>query len=258
MTPQDGDLLKHCAQFHFYGDLSYFWAAETHETLQLYHFRGTPAIKDAVEALGVPHTEVDVIVVNGRSVDFEYHLQDRDDVAIYPGHYPVAPKALRHLQNRPAGQARFVADVHLGTLARLLRMLGFDVSYRNDYSDREILDLAMREERIILTRDRGLLKRKAVRMGQCVRSFRAEQQIHEVLHRFELYGKIVPFQRCMNCNGMLAIVQKAAILHRLPPITAKFYDEFFQCQSCQQIFWKGTHHQNMIKKMNDLLGSKRL
>jgi uncharacterized protein with PIN domain len=142
---------------------------------------------------------------------------------------------------------RFLLDNHLGRLASHLRMLGFDCLYRNDFEDLEMSQIVQREERILLTRDRRLLMRKAVAYGYCLRSLDPQEQTIEVLRRFDLASEIIPFSRCLRCNHPLEPVGKEAVLERLEPLTRKYFDEFQICPACRQIYWKGSHYEHMLE-----------
>jgi uncharacterized protein with PIN domain len=217
-----------------------------------YPFTGRPSIKDVIEACGVPHTEVDLIVVDGLSVGFDYHLQHRDRVAIYPVFESLDVSPAVRLRPEPLRQTAFILDGHLGKLARLLRMLGLDALYCQDKEDSEIVRLATAEQRIILTRDRGLLKRASVTHGYCVRSQEPLEQAREVLRRFDLYTQIKPLSRCIRCNGALERVDKNEILSRLPPRTILYYDVFYRCRRCDHIYWPGSHYQNILSQIAQL------
>jgi len=211
-----------------------------------YRFTGRPSIKTAIEGCGVPHTEADLIVVDGVSVGFDYHLQPGDRVAIYPVFESLDVSPIVRVRPKPLRRTAFILDGHLGTLARLLRMLGLDALYCQDSEDSEIVRLAAAEQRIILTRDRGLLKHASVTHGYCVRSLVPHEQACEVLRRFDLYTAVKPLSRCIRCNGALERVEKNAILSRLPPRTILYYDVFYHCLSCDHIYWPGSHYQNML------------
>lgn len=145
-----------------------------------------------------------------------------------------------------------ILDVHLGKLAKMLRMLGFDTEYENDYDDPEIIQRSLKEKRIILTRDRRLLHAKAVTHGYCIRSTNSEEQLREVLDRFDLYSQIRPFYRCMICNNKIRRIEKSSILHRLEPKTILYYDEFFTCEGCNKIYWKGPHHIKLKERLDKI------
>ena len=216
-------------------------------------FRGQ-TVKDLVESMGVPHTEVDLILVNGEPVRFTHRLQDGDRISVYPVFegLDIAPASL--LRPRPLRVTRFVADVHLGRLARHLRLLGFDTSYRTDWTDQALADVAMGEGRILLTRDRGLLKRSAVDHGYLVRSDDPPAQLTEVLDRFDLRASLRPFTRCPACNGEVAAVATEAVIDRLPPRTALYYHEFWRCGTCGRLYWKGGHFRSLERLVASAAG----
>lgn len=218
----------------------------------LHHFRDNPAVKDAIEACGIPHTEVDIILVGGRSVDFGHPLQDGDQVSVYPFGYSPDIRPLLHLCRSLTGESRFILDVHLGKLARRLRMLGFDCCYSNDCDDPELIRLALDEQRTILTRDRGILKQAKILHGLLIRSGLPDDQVREVLQRYHLAGQIRPFQRCPSCNGQLQSVAKETIRHRLLPRTARYYEEFHQCCDCRKLYWQGTHYRRIARWIDEM------
>lgn len=229
------------AYFQFYTNLNYFLPAEKQHILFPHKIYEDASIKDTIEAIGVPHPEVDVILVNDQAVDFSYTVQPEDVVMIYPlfTAFEVTPTV--RLAPPALQEARFVLDAHLGRLASYLRRLGFDVLYRNDYEDAELARISSEESRILLTRDLGLLKRSLVSYGYFVRSVNPEEQAVELVRRYQLLDQIKPFSRCARCNGLLHPVEKEAIFHRLPAQTRQEYDEFQLCESCDQIYWRGSH-----------------
>jgi uncharacterized protein len=208
-------------------------------------FDGRVSIKDMIESLGVPHTEVDLILVQGVSVDFSYQVQEGDHISVYPVFESLDLSPVLRVRPRPLRQVRFVLDVHLGRLARYLRLMGFDSLYRNDFSDEELASLSSVESRILLTRDRGLLKRNAVTHGYCVRDTHPQRQLLEVLQRFDLFRSIHAFERCVRCNGSLEPIEKEKIQARLLPGTQQHFEEFHMCSVCHQIYWKGSHYERM-------------
>jgi uncharacterized protein len=214
-------------------------------------FEENPSIKHMIEALGVPHTEVYSIRVNGSPVDFTYHIQDGDQVEVYPIQAGQGPTTGL---NGLAGEPRFILDNHLGRLAAYLRMLGFDTLYRNDYQDEELSQVASLEGRILLTRDRRLLMRSVVSHGYCVQNLDPQRQFSEVVKRFALAEQIRPFQRCLRCNSILQLVSRDAVLHRLEPLTRQFYQEFSICPGCNQVYWKGSHYERMLDMIKNITG----
>ncbi|MEZ4729887.1 MAG: Mut7-C RNAse domain-containing protein [Caldilineaceae bacterium] len=156
-------------------------------------------------------------------------------------------------EQQGADPIQFILDVHLGKPARWLRMLGFDTLYRNDYDDPEIVAIAAREGRTILTRDLGIMKRRAVTNGYHIQSTKPAEQLQEVLSRYNLLGQIKPFHRCIVCNGLLQEVAKKAVMAQLEPKTILYYDDFFQCMSCDRVYWRGSHFERMETFIETLL-----
>lgn len=210
-------------------------------------FNPGQTVKHLAESLGVPHTEIHTLLVNGHPVDFDYQVQDGDRVDLYPvqAQEPALPAA---------NPVCFILDNHLGRLAVYLRMLGFDVLYRNDYGDDELAHVCDEQGRTLLTRDKRLLMRKQVRRGYWVRSTIPHRQLAEVVARFCLGGSVQPFKRCLRCNELLQPVQKEVILHRLEPLTRQYFDEFSLCPSCDQVYWKGSHYARMLSMIQAALG----
>ncbi|MCK5708956.1 MAG: Mut7-C ubiquitin/RNAse domain-containing protein [Deltaproteobacteria bacterium] len=238
------------ALFRFHDELNDFLPGH-YKNLQIqYHFDGKPSIKDSIEAIGVPHTEVDLIVVNRNSVDFDYHLQDGDEALVYPVFNEVGISNKVKLKEKP--EPVFIVDVNLGKLVKLLRMCGFDAIYSNKYTDHDIAELANGEKRIVLTRDRRLLKHGTITHGYWVRSTDPDQQIYEVIRRFDLFPIVKPFNRCLECNGLIKPVEKDEILDQLEPKTIQYFNEFYQCLVCKKIYWKGSHYEHMSKFLDNI------
>lgn len=242
------------ACFRFYEELNDFLPPGQRKRTLTYTFRGHPAIKDPIEAFGVPHTEVELIVVRDESVGFDYQLLDGDRVAVYPVFESLDVSSLVRLRDAPLRRTAFVVDVNLGRLARYLRMCGFDTVYRNDFTDRDVARIAADEQRIVLTRDRRLLHQKTITHGYWVRATDPAEQLTEVVDRLDLRRRIEPFHRCLHCNGPLAPVDKEAIIDQLEPLTRKYYDEFYQCRDCARIYWRGSHYEHMLRRFSMLLG----
>lgn len=243
------------ATFRFYGELNDFFPVEERQWEVVHEFLGVPAVKDAIEALGVPHVEVDLVVVNGESVDFSHRLRSGDRVAAYPVFESLDIAPLVRLRERPLRGVAFVADAHLGKLARLLRLLGFDTLHSSGYRDEEIVRMSAGERRVLLTRDRELLKRGAVIHGYFVRSGDPLEQAREVVRRFDLAGQVAPFRRCLACNGALASVRKEEVFLRIPPKVRLWREEFFLCEACGRLYWRGTHYPKLEAKIAWILGS---
>jgi len=236
--------MKH-ARVRFYGDLNDFLPPEKRGVAVDYFFEVSGSVKDMIETLGVPHTEVDLILVNSESVDFSWLVKDANLVSVYPLFSTIDITPIMRVRPQPLRHIRFVLDIHLGRLATYLRLLGFDSLYRNDFRDEELARISCIEDRILLTRDRGLLKRARITYGYCVRESDIRRQVLEVLRRFDLFSSIAPFRRCLRCNELLQPVSKESIRHKLPPRVERDYNEFHICPVCGRIYWKGTHYERM-------------
>lgn len=226
----------------FYEELNDFLAERLRKVEFPHPLKRRTSIKDLIESFGVPHTEIDIILVNGQSVDFSYIVQDGDRISVYPVFERLDISPLLRLRPKPLRTPRFILDTNLGRLARYLRLLGLDCLYRNDYDDDTVATLASEQQRIVLTRDRALLQRKIITHGYFVRAVHPRQQVKEVLSRLDLYRLVNPFSRCTRCNGILQAVDKQLIEHRLEPKTRKYFDTFLICDTCSQIYWQGSHH----------------
>lgn len=233
------------ASFHFHGALNDFLPKRRRGSAILYIFRGAPAIKDSIEALGVPHPEVDVILVNHKIVAFSYLLQEDDVVEVYPVEAERSWPVGYTLEEKNQPPHRFELDVHLGTLAKSMRMLGLDTYYETDLTDAAIARIAAEEERVVLTRDVGLLKQKSITWGYWLRSQHTEKQLEEVIRRYSLQSSFRPFARCLACNVPVQQVSKEEVLEQLPPKTKLYFEEFYRCPSCSRVYWKGSHYDHM-------------
>jgi uncharacterized protein len=242
------------AYARFYAVLNDFLPPERRGQATAFSFEVSGSVKDMIEALGVPHTEVDVILANGESVDFSYRVRDGDYISVYPAFESINTTSLKHLRPTPPSKKRFILDTHLGRLAAYLRMLGFDALYRNDYLDDQLAQISAEEARILLTRDQGLLKRNIVMYGYWVRTTLPREQVVEVVSYFDLVPLMVPFQRCVHCNNLLQPVSKDRILHRLLPETRQFHNEFYICPACDRIYWKGSHYRRMLNFIEKIRG----
>jgi uncharacterized protein with PIN domain len=240
--------------FRFYAELNDLLPAEKRRVTFAQTFNARVTVKHLIESLGVPHAEVDLILVDGRSVDFDYIVADDERISVYPVFESLDVGGLTRLRPRPLRESRFVLDTHLGHLASYLRLLGFDTLYRNDYDDPELAHVSQMERRILLTRDRGLLKRKIISHGYVVRAIDPAEQLVEVVDRFSLRSQFQPFRRCLRCNGVIQAVDKATVVDQLPANTRRFYDEFRRCASCGQVYWRGSHYRRMQAFLQRTLG----
>jgi hypothetical protein len=243
------------ARFRFYEELNDFLAPEHHKREFEARCARAATVKNAIEALGVPHTEVELILVNGRSVDFSYRMLDGDRVSVYPTFeaFDIAP--LLRVRPQALRLTRFIADSHLGALARLLRMAGFDTRYENPCLDEEIRRLAGEERRIILTRDRALLMCRTVTHACYVHAREPHAQFREIVERLQLGSRARPFTLCLHCNLPIAAAEKAQIVDRLPGAIAATYERFWICAGCQRVYWEGSHWARMRDMLREMLGA---
>jgi uncharacterized protein len=240
------------AKFRFYEELNDHLPKDWQKKTFVYEFKGKPAIKNTIQAIGVPHGEVDLILVNGESVDFNYQLQGGEEISVYPQFESFDIFSVIKLRPKPLRKIRFVVDVNLGKLAQKLRLLGFDTLFRNDFEDDEIIGISLKEKRIILTRDKGILKQNAVTHGYWIRNDDPKKQLTEVIERFHLQNAFRPFSRCSNCNGELEEVSGSELTSLLPEDTLSYYSEFWKCKGCGKIYWEGSHFkkiQNWVDRL---------
>ncbi len=235
-----------------YAELNDFLAAESRGVTVRRPFRGHQTVKDVLEAMGIPHTEVDLILVNGTPRGFDYRPGIGDRIAAYPVFESLDVAATSKLRPEPLRDTRFVVDVNLGRLARLLRLLGFDAWWSGDADDETLTDISAEQQRILLTRDRGLLKRRAITHGLFVRPDDPQEQAVEVLRRLDLSRRLAPLTRCLRCNGRLAAVSKDEVIDRLEPLTRRHYQEFSRCTQCGRIYWPGSHHAKLVRQVEAL------
>ncbi|MGE2813877.1 Mut7-C RNAse domain-containing protein [Mycobacterium heidelbergense] len=237
-----------------YAELNDFLAPELRGATVRRPFRSHQTVKDVLEAMGIPHTEIDLILVNGDPADFEHRPTAGDRIAAYPMFEALDVTSTARLRPVPLRDPRFVVDVNLGRLARLLRILGFDAWWSSDADDAALARISLDEQRILLTRDRGLLKRRAITHGLFVHSQDPEQQALEVMRRLDLRERLAPLTRCLHCNGALAAVDKRDVIDQLEPLTAQYYEEFSRCSGCGRIYWAGSHHAKLLGLVERLRG----
>lgn len=229
-----------------YAELNDFVAAPLRGHAVRRPFKPHQSVKDVLEAMGIPHTEVDLILVNDAARGFDYRPVSGDRVAAYPVFEALDIGPTGRLRPVPLRDPRFVVDVNLGRLAWLLRLFGFDVWWSNDADDQTLAEISGAQRRILLTRDRGLLKRRAVTHGLFVRPDDPEEQAVAVIRRLDLERRLAPLSRCMRCNGMLAPVAKEDVIDELEPLTREHYDDFSRCTHCGRIYWPGSHHAKLV------------
>jgi uncharacterized protein with PIN domain len=234
-----------CATFRFYEELNDFLPAPMRKRDIEVEIDRSRSVKDAIESLGVPHPEVDLILVDGVSVGFEHLVRGGERVAVYPMFERLDVTPLVRLRPRPLRDPRFVADGHLAKLARHLRMAGFDVAHGIEWDDDRIVTLSNAERRTILTRDKTMLRRGDVERGYFVRAVASEEQLTEVLRALQLEGEVRPFVRCRECNTLLEELPAQALPASVPPRIRGLYDRFKRCPGCARIYWEGSHFERM-------------
>jgi uncharacterized protein with PIN domain len=237
-------------RLHFLGDLPFFLGSKRRHEIIERGLAEKTSVKDVIESCGVPHPEVDLILINGQPVDFYHTLRTDVDVDVYPVGF--LPTFFTNKRLQIIHFTKFLADGHLGRLSRNLRLLGLDVAYLNAAEDRQLLEAMQRENRALLTRDRRLLMRAVVQTGYYPRSQYATEQTIEVMRRFDLLQSIAPFTRCLRCNAPLEKVGKAEIIEKLKPLTKIYYEVFRRCSGCGQIYWPGSHFSKLQKRITEL------
>jgi uncharacterized protein with PIN domain/sulfur carrier protein ThiS len=235
-----------------YAELNDFLPAESRGATVRRPFRSHQTVKDVLEAMGVPHTEVDLILVNGEPVDFAHRPRAGDRITAYPTFEALDVGPTSRSRPVPLREARFVVDVNLGRLAWLLRLLGFDVWWSSAADDAMLVDISASQQRILLTRDRGLLKRRAITHGLFVHAEDPEEQVLEVIRRLDLRAHLAPLTRCLRCNGPLVPVGKDKVTDQLEPLTRRYYNEFSRCRNCGQIYWAGSHYDRLLHRVERL------
>ena len=237
-------------RLNLHGDLDFFLRSGARGGSIERSLSEKTSVKDVIESCGVPHPEVDLILANGQPVDLHYAITSDADIELYPVGAGIPKFKEQRLQATTA--SGFIADGHLGKLARDLRLLGFDVAYDSRAEDRQLLRVMERENRALLTRDRRLLMHAVVKIGYCPRSQDAYEQTIEVIRRFNLLRSLAPFTRCLRCNAPLRKVSKAEVLERLEPLTKIYYEQFRCCTGCGQIYWAGSHFSKLQKRLEKI------
>lgn len=241
------------ATFRFYEELNDFLAPHHRRREFDCVCARAATTKHMIEALGVPHTEVELVLVNGESVGFDRVLENGDRVAVYPKCETLDITPLLRVRDHPLRQLHFIADAHLGGLARLLRMCGFDTLYDNNYRDDDIAATSVRENRIVLTRDRELLKRREITHGCYLHALKSTEQLREIFDRLDLARSARPFTLCLHCNLPLHPIDKSAVQNVVPSGVLARYDRFTICDNCRRVFWPGSHWERMQAMLGGVL-----
>ena len=245
---------KKTITIRFYEELNYFLKNLPLKEDIRFTFKGKRSVKDLIEKFGVPHVEVDLILVNCEPVSFDYDVKDRDRISVYPmfERFNISHTSL--LRDYSLRNNCFVLDVHLGKLARDLRLLGFDTDYSTRRDDPELAEISSNEHRILLSRDRQLFMRKIVQWGMIIRSDKPFLQLLEVLVRLDLWDEIQPFSRCIACNGTIKKLPTDSLEYRqlepgIPPGVKEWCKEYNYCTSCRKLYWKGSHYNSLLSRI---------
>ncbi len=241
------------ASFRFYAELNDFLPPEKRAQEFDCFFNTPQSVKHLIESCGVPHTEVDLVLVNGRSEDFSAVVSNGDRVSVYPVFEAFDISGVSRVRPEPLRRIRFVADAHLGRLAVYLRMFGFDTLYYNDAGDEELAGISSRQRRVLLTRDRELLKRREITHGCCVRESAFRAQLIEVLERFDLAASVLPFSRCLRCNGTLEEISRPQARPHVPLRSLAYADRFQRCRLCGRVYWNGSHYRRMQRYVEGVM-----
>lgn len=233
------------ASIRFYAELNDYLPGERRYAPFVISTNNSSSIEDLISSCGVPVADVDLVLVNGASVDLRWVIKDNDRISVYPVFEAFDISTVTKVRDHPLRQSRFVLDCHLGKLAYYLRMLGFDTLYRPDFHDQELISISNDDRRILLSRDRKLIEESPITRAYRVHETDPKLQIVEVLRRFDLFHATRPLQRCLRCNFVLRPVSKEAVVHRLPPMIRERYEEFQTCLVCNRVYWKGSHYQRM-------------
>jgi uncharacterized protein with PIN domain len=241
------------ATFRFYEELNDFLPNEKRKGDFQAFFRPKSTVKDVIVSMGVPHAEVDLILVDGASVDFRCPLEGGERISVYPVFESLDIRSCKSVGSNPLRHLRFVTDIHLGRLARYLRLLGFDTLYYNHFNPQGLIEVSIRQARVLLTRSRRLLKDKVITRGILVREADPRMQLKAIFRRLDLRADARPFSRCLCCNGLVRPISKQEVAHRLSSKVRARYRAFFLCSSCNRVYWKGTHFEEMTRFVQEML-----
>ncbi len=252
---------EYTVTIRFYEELNDFLPKDKKKVAFTLCWKGKRSVKDLIESLGVPHVEVDLILVNGISVGFDYIVQNDDYISVYPVFERFEISTTTRLRPQSLRTPAFICDVHLRKLVKYLRLFGFDVLYDETWDDKDLAQIAAQQKRILLTRDRQLLMRKIVDRGLIVRNTSPQKQIAEILDRLDLWDRVNPFSRCMMCNGKVAKLYNNTEEFekekpRIPPGVLSWCNKYYKCTQCGRIYWEGSHYEKLTKKIETIINQK--
>ncbi len=235
----------------FRGSLVFFLYRRGRRDFFTARYRQRRSLKDLIESYGIPHVEVGAVLSRGSRIDMNYIPGHDDSIVLYP--YYWTDDVIDTGSVIPAGGVRFISDVHLRKLVRLMRFYGHDVLFNAEWDDSELAHVAAAGDRILLTRDSQLLMRKEVAYGYYLRSQNSDEQLEEILARWPLNASRRMRSRCMVCNGIIKRItgdesDYAALT--VPPEVAKWCSEYFRCTGCGKIYWKGSHYDRIAARVS--------
>lgn len=245
-------------KFRFYEELNHYLPEGNRKVWFDFYFIGIHSLKEIFRSMEVPAGEIDLILVNQQSESLDYQVRDGDRISVYPVFELFDISEFREIREKPLRNPAFICDVHLGRLSRYLRMLGFDTAYSSLYTPKELVERSNAEKRILLSKSYRLTHHREVDRAYQIRSSDPEEQISDLIDRLCLAGLSKPFSRCLNCNSELQGVSKSEIAHQLQPNTATYYNEFLRCNTCDQLFWEGSHYEHMMKFVHRLLPTRQI
>lgn len=245
--------MKHHIAIRFYEELNDFLSSDNQKQDIFVMVDKECTVGILINSFGPPDSSVDLILVNGRAVNFSYKLKNNDRISVYPVFESMDISSISRLRDKPLRDLKFICDVHLGKLAKYLRMLGFDTWYENDCTNKKLIDLSVSQARIVLTRNELLLKNGKITRRYIVKHFQPNSQILEIVNYFDLKGSVMPLSRCLICNGTLRKITKPVLKQRVKHTVLDRYDTFYECSGCSHIYWKGTHYESMLKWICDLV-----
>jgi len=237
----------------FYEELNNYLNADIRKQDIFIETKEGSSVGDIIGLFGVPCSVVDLILVNGQSSNFDYILQEKDHVSIYPVFERFNIESISMIKHSPLRKIKFLCDVHLGRLAKYLRMLGFDTFYKNAYDQNMLFKLLNEDKRILLSQDKKILLCKKIIRRYRIKQTGSGEQLREVISYFDLKNHIVPMSRCLECNGIVKAVPKEAVKHRIDRYTYDTNDEFTECTDCRKVFWKGSHYNSMMKQIRKIM-----
>ncbi len=243
------------ATFRIYAELNDFLPKQKKQVSFEYSFAGPLKVHEAILSLHIPLSEVDLILVNGCSKGVDYWISNGDYISVYPVFESFNISSLNSLRPEPLRNSKFILDVHLGKLAKFLRMAGFDTLYSSTFKDAEIIDISVESGRIILTRDNGLLRSVKVKHGYYIRNIDPVKQFKEVVSKFDLGSQFKPMERCLKCNNLLEMAVKEELPGKIKPDILNRFSHFYTCRQCNHIYWHGSHYDRMKAFLKTIIDS---